>query len=137
MSLHIKSTRSRGISAGRIIGRILSLTEVPKLQSELLEEILVSRSTLSRYITFLREQGLLEQVEIEGKARLKTTPRGEHYLKTKSLLPSNKAPSEEESDNDNGDDNENDEDFDDENESSNRKSATYTNPNWNITPNIG
>ncbi len=109
---------------------------MPKLQSELLEEILVSRSTLSRYITFLREQGLLEQVEIEGKARLKTTPRGEYYLKTRRLLPDNKAPSEEESENDDGD-NENDDDFDDENESSNRKSAVYASPNWNITPNIG
>jgi DNA-binding MarR family transcriptional regulator len=85
MSLEIRSSRARGLSAARIIFRILTLAAVPKLQSELLEEILVSRSTLSRYIGFLLDKGLLEEVEVDRKTRLKTSSRGEHYLKTGSI----------------------------------------------------
>jgi DNA-binding MarR family transcriptional regulator len=89
MSLKIKSTRARGLSAARIISRILNLSQTPKLQSELLEEILITRSTLSRYLAFLHEQDLLERVEFEGKIRLKTTARGRDYLKTRTLKPKN------------------------------------------------
>ena len=132
MSLHIRSSRSRGLSAGRIISRILSLAETPKPQSELLEEILVSRSTLSRYVGFLREQGLLEQVDNEGKARLKTTPKGRQYLRTRTLLPKNEASTR----NDSANENHESSDSDNGVKSSNRKSESYLSPNWSITPNI-
>jgi predicted transcriptional regulator len=134
MSLQIRSSRSRGLSASRIITRILSLAETPKLQSQLLEEILISRATLSRYIAFLREQGLLDQVEIDGKIKLKTNAKGKRYLKTKTMLPKDENPSgrNESNNGENGGVN----GYDSEDNNMNSNGATYSRPNWNLTPNI-
>jgi predicted transcriptional regulator len=142
MSLEIKSSRVRGLSANRIISRILSLAETPKLQSELLEEILVSRSTLSRYIGFLLDKGLLDEVEMEGKTRLKTNAKGNHYLKTGTIPPKsedyereerNESKKNSDSENDSNLENETNQDGKDD-INSNNASRSY--PNWNITPNI-
>ena len=76
----IKSSGSRGLSSERIVKRILDLSKEPKLQSQLLNQTLISRSTLSRYISHLMREGLLEQVKVDGKTKLQTTKRGNEYL---------------------------------------------------------
>jgi predicted transcriptional regulator len=86
MPIFVKKSRSRGLSPEKIVSRILSLAETPRLQSELLNGVLVSRSTLSRYLSFLLSRELLEQVELEGRTGFKTTRRGNDYLRGRISL---------------------------------------------------
>ncbi len=86
MPIFVNKSRSRGLSPEKIVSRILSLAETPRLQSELLNGVLVSRSTLSRYLSFLLSRELLEQVELEGRTGFKTTRRGTDYLRGRISL---------------------------------------------------
>ena len=118
----------------RIVVRILNSAKTPKLQSELLIDTVVSRSTLSRYLAFLISQGLLELVEEDGRKKLKTTPKGIEYLKSHGML-SHKPwdsgdPSREQKHVDHKEGGEKHPN------SQSRKGEMFQGPNWDITPNI-
>jgi predicted transcriptional regulator len=119
----------------RIVARILNSAKTPKLQSELLIDTVVSRSTLSRYLSLLIFQGLLEQVEEDGRKKLKTTPKGMEYLKSHGMLSQKSW--------DSGDPNRKQKYTDRKEEEGEKRSNSQANkgemfhrPNWDITPNI-
>jgi predicted transcriptional regulator len=128
MSSQPMTRRSRGLSPERIIARILVLGETPTLQSELLNALLISRSTLSRYVTLLLGQGLLEKVELEGRTKLKTTSKGRELLRKGASPPTKTVKKAEES-------NDQDRDPEREAESRSRKSESRS-AKWDLTSSI-
>ena len=76
-------TGARRLSPDRIITRILQSALVPKFRFQIQEETVVSRATLSKYIENMLHEGLLEEVDIEGKTLLQTTDRGLAVLRIK------------------------------------------------------
>ena len=123
----IRSSGSRGLSSTKIIARILNAAKIPKMQSELLIETVVSRSTLSRYLSYLLGSGLLEQINEESRTMLRTTNKGLEYLESRNLLSVKKDVA---SGNQRGDDYEG---AGERPSSANSKQATYHYPNWDNT----
>jgi predicted transcriptional regulator len=85
-SSDIREIRSgtRRLSSTRIISRILESAKEPKFRFQLLNDAVISRATLSRYVSLLIDRGMLEQIPVNGKVQLRTTELGKQFLRGKS-----------------------------------------------------
>ena len=79
----IQSSTNRRLSSDRIITRILESSKTPKFRFEILNDVVVSRATLTRYISYLLGEGMLVEVRDKRKTLLRTTSKGIEFLKRK------------------------------------------------------